>query len=90
MGTGLSHDLQRELTTEPCPSAEGRLVVTRVGPAAGIASPHPDSQDRRLRQADIPHEGPEWSRGVLSADPAVRDTVARAGLGAQLQKGMQG
>lgn len=43
MGTGLSHDLQRRLTTEPCLPAEGCLVVARVDPAACSTSlsPHP-------------------------------------------------
>lgn len=42
MGTGLSHDLQRMLTTEPCLPVEGCLVVARVDSAPYSTSPlHP-------------------------------------------------
>jgi hypothetical protein len=44
MGTGLSHDLQKRLTTEPCLPVEGCLVVARVDPAPCSTSPLTPSQ----------------------------------------------
>lgn len=80
MGTGLSHDLQRRLTTEPCLPVEGCLVVAGVDPAPCSTPPFTPSQtvpptlDRDpMVKTDIsarqrPHLKVDWTRKVPRAE----------------------